>query len=73
VVNAKARYDSIARGETGAVQKIGGRFFTIACHSQMYHNPVDRWPESIDVSNLARYARAFASGVLELARQTESA
>jgi hypothetical protein len=31
VVNAKARYDSIARGETRAVQKIGGRFFTIAC------------------------------------------
>lgn len=30
----------------------------------------DRWPESIDVSNLARYARAFANGVLELARQT---
>jgi hypothetical protein len=73
VVNAKARYDSMARGETGAVQKIGGRFFTIACGSQVYHNPVDRWPESIDVPNLARYARAFASGVLELARRTESA
>jgi len=73
VVNAKARYDSIARGETRAVQKIGGRFFTIACDSQVYHNPVDRWPESIDVSNLARYARAFANGVLELARQNEPA
>jgi hypothetical protein len=69
VVNAKARYDSIARGETRAVQMIGGRFFTVACDSQVYHNPADRWPESIDVSNLARYARAFASGVLELARQ----
>jgi hypothetical protein len=70
VVNAKARYDSIARGETHTVQRIGGRFFTLACDSQVHHNPVDRWPESIDVSNLARYARAFANGVLELARQT---
>jgi len=32
-------------------------------------NPADRWPESIDVSNLARYARAFATGVLQLAQQ----
>jgi Peptidase family M28 len=73
VVNAKARHDSIARGETRAVQRAGGRFFTVACASQVYHNSADRWPESIDVSNLARYARAFANGVLELARQTASA
>jgi hypothetical protein len=67
-VDAKARYDSIARGETRAVQQAGGRFFTVACDSQVFHNPTDRWPESIDVSNLARYARAFANGVLQLAR-----
>jgi hypothetical protein len=54
VVSAKARYDSIARGETGTVQRVGGRFFTVACDSQVYHNPADRWPESIDVWNLAR-------------------
>jgi hypothetical protein len=54
VVSAKARYDSIARGETGTVQRVGGRFFTVACNSQVYHNPADRWPESIDVWNLAR-------------------
>jgi hypothetical protein len=70
VVNAKARYVSIARGETGTVQRAGGRFFTVACDSQVFHSPSDRWPESIDASNLARYARAFANGVLELARQT---
>lgn len=70
VVNAKARHDSIARGETSAVQRLGGRFFTVACDSQVNHNPGDRWPESIDVSNLARYAHAFANGVLELARNT---
>jgi hypothetical protein len=68
-VNEKARHDSIARGETRAVQQAGGRFFTVACASDVFHNPVDRWPESIDVANLARYARAFANGVLELMRQ----
>ena len=70
VVNAKARHDSIARGETRSVQQAGGRFFTVACESQVFHNPADRWPESIDVANLARYAQAFANGVLELSRQT---
>jgi hypothetical protein len=69
-VNAKARHDSIARGETQSVQQAGGRFFTIACESLVFHNPADRWPVSIDVANLARYARAFANGVLELSRQT---
>jgi len=68
-VNERARHDSIARGETRAVQQAGGRFFTVACASDVFHNPVDRWPESIDVANLARYARAFANGVLQLTRQ----
>ena len=67
-VDAKARHDSIARGETRAVQQAGGGFFTVACDSQVFHNPTDRWPESIDVSNLARYARAFANGAPQLAR-----
>lgn len=73
LVNARARHDSRARGETGAVQRLGARFFTIACASDGYHSPLDRWPGSVDVSNLARYARALANGVLELARQTGDA
>jgi hypothetical protein len=68
-VNGKASHASKARGETGAVQQGGGRFVTVACGSQVFHNVADRWPEAVDVANLARYARAFASGVLELARQ----
>jgi len=69
-VNAKARHDSVARGEAGAVQNGGGRFVTVVCVSEVYHNVADRWPESVDVALMARYARAFANGVLELARQT---
>jgi hypothetical protein len=68
-VNGKAPQGSKARGETGAVQQGGGRFVTLACGSDVFHNVVDRWPEAVDVANLARYARAFANGVLELAQQ----
>jgi len=40
------------------------------CGSNVYHNVADRWPEAVDVAILARYARAFANGALELAQQT---
>ena len=42
----------------------------IAGASHAYHNINDRWPESVDVKLLSRYARAIASGVLQLSRTT---
>ena len=69
-VNGKAPRGSMARGETGAVQQGGGRFFTLACGSDVFHNVADRWPEAVDVALLTRYARAFANGALELAQQS---
>jgi hypothetical protein len=68
-VNAKTPYDSAARGEARPVQQGGGRFVTLVCSSEVYHNVADRWPEAVDVATLARYASAFANGALELARQ----
>lgn len=68
-VNAKASHGSRARGETGAVQQGGARFVTLVCGSDVYHNVGDRWPEAVDVALLARYARAVANGMLELAQQ----
>ena len=41
-VNGKARHDSMARGEAGAVQQGGGRFVTVACDSEVYHRLADR-------------------------------
>ena len=64
----KARRDSVARGEAGAVQQGSGRFVTVACGSEVYHSVADRWPEAVDVAALSRYAKAFANGALELAQ-----
>ena len=69
-VNGKADHESIARGEAGIVQQGGGRFVTVACASEVYHSAIDRWPESLDVAALARYATAFANGALSLAQQS---
>jgi len=62
IVSARARYDSMARGEAGIIEKDGGRFATVACDRDVYHSVADRWPEAIDVALLARYAKAFADG-----------
>jgi hypothetical protein len=70
-VNAIEPRNATARAETRPIQRSGGRFVTVACgYSETYHSAADRWPETIDVATLARYANAFATGVLELAEQT---
>ena len=69
-VNAKEPHDAAARAEVRAIQQAGGRFVTLACsNSEAFHSAADRWPEAIDVATLARYARAMASGALEIAQQ----
>jgi hypothetical protein len=67
-VDTRLPRTSTARGEAGIIQRGGGRVVTIACGSDVYHNAADRWPEAVGVSLLARYARAFAGGALELAQ-----
>jgi hypothetical protein len=69
-VDATTPHDGEARGEAAAIQREGGRFFTIACESRVFHNVGDRWPEAIDVAQLGRYARALADGALQLAHST---
>jgi hypothetical protein len=68
-VDAKVAHDATARGEAGAIQRGGGRCFTVVCPSDFFHSPADRWPDAVDVGLLARYARAFANGALQLANQ----
>ena len=70
-MDSKEQHSSMARGETGTVQRGGGRFVTLACASQVYHNVADRWPEAVDVSLLARYGKALANGSLDLAERSE--
>ena len=68
-VDQTAPHNSPARGETSVIQQSGGRFVTVACDSDVYHSVADRWPDAVDVAALARYAKAFARGALQLALQ----
>jgi hypothetical protein len=70
-VDTKVPHHANARGEAGAIQRGGGRYFTVVCPSDVFHSSADRWPDAVDVSLLARYARAFANGALKLALANE--
>jgi hypothetical protein len=72
-IDAKEQHSATARGETAIVQRSGGRFVTFACASSVFHSVGDRWPEAVDISLLARYARAISEGALELAQRVDSA
>ncbi len=67
--STRAARDSVPRGEAGAVHRGGGRYVALVCGTDVFHHPADRWPDAVDVALLARYARAFATGILELASE----
>jgi hypothetical protein len=58
---------SVPRGEAGALHHGGARYVAFVCGTDVFHHPADRWPDAVDLSVLARYARALANGVQEMA------
>jgi len=70
-VGTTARRQSVPRGEAGAVHRGGGRYVALVCGTELFHHAADRWPDAVDVALVARYARAFASGILQLSERRE--
>jgi hypothetical protein len=56
-------------GEAAVFKRAGAQYVALVCDNDVFHNPADRWPDAVDVAVLARYAKAFATGALELAKQ----
>jgi hypothetical protein len=68
-VDLSAARGSLPRAEAATLHRGGARYVALLCGSDVFHSAADRWPDAIDVAVLARYARAFAGGALELAQQ----
>lgn len=66
-VNRMAKRGSTPFGEAAFVHRGGGRYVALVCDNEFFHNADDRWPHAIDVGVLARYARAFATAVGQMA------
>jgi Peptidase family M28 len=70
-VNRRAAHDATPFGEAAIFKRAGGRYVAPVCDNDVFHNQADRWPDAVDVAALARYARAFANGALQLAQQRD--
>jgi len=68
-IDNKAEPGSVPRGEAGTIHRGGTRYVALVTGTQVFHNTADRWPDAVDIAVVARYARAFATGALELAQQ----
>ena len=68
-VDRKAAQDATPFGEAAIFKRAGGRYVAPVCDSDVFHNQADRWPDAVDLAALARYAKAFAYGALQLAQQ----
>jgi hypothetical protein len=66
-VDHTAPRGSLPRAEAATLHRSGARYIALLCGSDVFHSAADRWPDALDVAMLARYARAFADGALELA------
>jgi hypothetical protein len=66
-VDRRAARDATPFGEAALVHRRGGRYVSIVCDNDYMHHPDDRWPDAVDPVVLARYASAFASGVVQVA------
>jgi hypothetical protein len=68
-IDNKAEPGSVPRGEAGTIHRGGARYVALVTGTEVFHNTADRWPDAVDIAVVARYARAFATGAVELAQQ----
>jgi hypothetical protein len=54
------------RGEARNIHDAGGRYVSLLGTSPFFHNPADRWPASVDLPAVTRFARAFADLAVRL-------
>ena len=58
-------------GEAATIQAGNGRFISFIGRNDWFHNPGDLFPAAVDIPMVARYARAAADLVLQLAERSD--
>jgi hypothetical protein len=58
---------TVPGGEAGVVHRGGGRYMSLIGRNALFHNPLDRGPEAVDVDVIARFASMFAGVAQKLA------
>ena len=54
-------------GEAATIKAADGRFISFIGVNAWFHNPLDLWPDAVDIQTVARFARAVSDLTLALA------
>jgi hypothetical protein len=69
-VDGKLPRGAVPGGEVRNIHERGGRYVSLGGTNPYFHNPGDRWPFTVDIRAVERYAKAFADLTLTLGRRT---
>jgi hypothetical protein len=58
-------------GEAATIGEQDGRFVSFIGRNDWFHNPRDRWPDTVDIAVVARFARAAADLTVRLANRPD--
>lgn len=67
-IGEKVARNVVPFGEAGNIHRRGGHYLSVVGRSNGYfHHPDDRWPATVDIKMVARFASAFSQIALKLA------
>ncbi len=67
-IDEKVPPGTVPVGESGNIHRGGGRYISVVGRNALFHNPADRWPNSVDLSTVSKFAAAFVQIALNAAR-----
>lgn len=67
-VDGKLPRGEVPGGEVRNIHERGGRYVSLGGTNAYFHNQGDRWPSTVDIPAVERYAKAFADLTVMLAK-----
>ncbi|MGE3176095.1 MAG: hypothetical protein AB7O32_01390 [Vicinamibacterales bacterium] len=67
-IDARVPRGTVPAGEARNIHVGGGRYISLLGSGPYFHNPLDLWPQSVDLDAVLRYAAATTQLTLTLAR-----
>jgi hypothetical protein len=58
----------IPNGEAGNIHRGGGKYLSLIGGNDLFHNPLDRWPDAVNTAALDGFAQAFARAAIVLSQ-----
>ena len=67
-IDAKIARGTVPAGEARNIHVGGGRYVSLLGNGPYFHNPMDLWPQAVDLDAVMAYAEATTALTLSLAK-----